>query len=234
MGYKQYTLEGDTTITVFKHKKSRKLRLTVRSDGNVRVSIPTWTSFAKGYAFALEQKQWILAKRQPIQALMQGGQIGKAHHLRFVPDSSIQKPISKLTLSEIIVRYPLAMSVTDPGVQQSAQRACVRALRKQAEQLLPQRLAELASKTQLSYASVTVKQLKGRWGSCDQRKNIVLNLFLMQLPWNYIDYVIKHELTHTQYMNHSADFWEFLESIEPHAKSFRLNIKQYRPIVLST
>jgi len=49
--------------------------------------------------------------------------------------------------------------------------------------LLPQRLQAFATQTGFSYRSVSVKQLKSRWGSCNTEKEITLNLFLMQLPW---------------------------------------------------
>ena len=56
-----------------------------------------------------------------------------------------------------------------------------------------------------------------------------LNIMLMTLPNELIDYVLLHELTHTKYMNHSPDFWRALEEVCPDAKQKRRFIKRYSP-----
>jgi len=53
----------------------------------------------------------------------------------------------------------------------------------------------------------------------------------MQLPWELIDYVILHELTHTEYMHHGPDFWQALEKVRPQAKQFRREIRKFRPTI---
>jgi predicted metal-dependent hydrolase len=121
--------------------------------------------------------------------------------------------------------------VQDEVVQKAASTAGVRALRVQAEQLLPQRLAELARQHDFTYQSVSVRSLKSRWGSCDQKKRIVLNLYLMQLPWQLIDYVLLHELTHTVVLQHGPNFWAAMERIEPRARQLRKMMHTYHPVL---
>jgi predicted metal-dependent hydrolase len=123
------------------------------------------------------------------------------------------------------------MPTNDPAAQESATNAGIRALRKEAETLLPQRLRTLSQQTGLSYSSVSVRQLKSRWGSCDNRQEITLSLFLMQLPWHLIDYVLIHELTHTKVMRHGAPFWRELEEHLPNAKQLRKEMAVYQPIL---
>jgi hypothetical protein len=105
-------------------------------------------------------------------------------------------------------------------------------LRIQAESLLAKRLQQLASSHQIPYSSLRIKRMKSRWGSCDQHNNIVLNSFLVQLPWEFIDYVIRHELTHTHVMHHGTDFWQALEQLQPDAKRLRREIRRYQPSLL--
>jgi hypothetical protein len=124
------------------------------------------------------------------------------------------------------------MDSSHPDVQAVAQRAAIRALRSEAEQILPKRLRDLASQYDLDFKSVTIKQLTSRWGSCDQNKDIALNLFLMQLPWSLIDYVLVHELVHTKHLHHGEDFWNTLESLIPDAKNLRAEIRKHKPVVL--
>ncbi len=47
----------------------------------------------------------------------------------------------------------------------------------------------------------------------------------MRLPDELIDYVILHELTHTNIKNHSRLFWQELERILPDAKVRRQQLK---------
>jgi len=124
---------------------------------------------------------------------------------------------------------PSQLQLDDTTVQRIATNACVRALRNEAEALLPGRLATIAEREGFRYKSVTVKRLKGRWGSCDQHGNIVLNLFLMQLPWELVDYVLLHELIHTKHLHHGADFWEAFVVCQPDAKALRKQIRRYQP-----
>jgi len=97
--------------------------------------------------------------------------------------------------------------------------------------LLPQRLDQLAAQNGLNYSSVAIRQLKSRWGSCSSAKHITLNLFLMQLPWHLIDYVLLHELTHTKVLRHGPPFWEELEKHAPGARKLRREISAYQPII---
>ena len=116
-------------------------------------------------------------------------------------------------------------------MQKAAHDACIKALRKQAEQLLPGRLSNLADRHGFAYGSVQIKHLKSRWGSCDHERNITLNLFLMQLPWELIDYVLLHELTHTQIMRHGPDFWNAMRRVLPNLQAIRKQMRLHHPVL---
>jgi predicted metal-dependent hydrolase len=231
MAFKEFTLDERTTVTVYKRKASKSLRLSIASNGTVRVSIPLWAPYSAGLAFARSRHEWILAQRQPASLLKDGQAIGKAHHLIFKADTVLKKPIGRLKALEAVVSYPATLDINDPLVQKAARSVCIRALRSQAEALLPQRLAALASRHGFNYKSVSVKQLKSRWGSCDSHTNIVLNLFLMQVPWSGIDYVLLHELTHTRILQHGPKFWTAMEDVLPNAKQDRKILRDYQPTI---
>ncbi|MDB5170750.1 MAG: hypothetical protein JWO35_444, partial [Candidatus Saccharibacteria bacterium] len=146
-----------------------------------------------------------------------------------LPSSGAKKVTSRVIASGIFIKYPALMSPSDPAVQTIVEKASIRALRAQAEQLLPQRLETLAAKHGFEYKDVAIKQLKSRWGSCDQDKHIVLNLYLMQLPWELIDYVLLHELTHTQVLHHGPKFWGVMEDLMPQLKDHRKAMRGHQP-----
>jgi predicted metal-dependent hydrolase len=231
MPNKQFMFDDDLQINVYKRKSNRSLRLSISATGEVRVSIPAWAPYSAGVNFAKSRQQWIVAQRQPRTELIDGQPVGKAHHLRFQVNAKAQKTSSRLRPGEVVVSHPPALTSGNPAVQKVARTASIRALRAQAEQLLPQRLASLAAAHDFTYANVSVKQLKSRWGSCDQHKNIVLNLFLMQLPWEYIDYVLLHELTHTRVLRHGPDFWQVMKAVLPNVTQIRKELRAYQPVL---
>ena len=231
MAIRYFEVEDIGRVRVNKRSGVRNLRLSIAADGEIRVTIPTWSRYQHGVDFVRSKADWILSNApSKVIDLQSGHRVGKAHHLIFVT-AAIDTPSSRIIGSEIRVTRPIGMAATHPDVQKVAHRASIRALRAQAESLLPQRLRTLADTYGFDYNSVSVKRLKGRWGSCDNKQDIVLNLFLMQLPWQLIDYVLIHELTHTKHLNHGEDFWDEFMRHEPTAKSLRKLIKAHKPIL---
>lgn len=232
MATKTIELTGVGPVTLVKRSGNRSIRLTVTPSG-VRVSMPKWTPFSAGHAFALQHTSWIRQEleKQTSPQLESGQRIGKIHYLRFEQVLGSQPVSSRVTSTEIIVKLRSGESIGSPDVQSRAQKACIRGLKREAERLLPPRLTNLAQKHDKQFKSVSVKQLKRRWGSCDSHQNIVLNLFLMELPWEYVDYVLLHELAHTLEMNHGADFWNVLKKMDPRARDQALQLRSHQPVV---
>lgn len=194
--------------------------------------MPYWTPYEAGVRFVHSKQEWIAQHQQhSIAALAHGQLIGKSHRLYFEASPVAQKVTSRVSDTVVRVTHPVACAVSDSAVQTVAEKASIRALRAQAEQLLPGRLRELANLHGFEYRSIQIKQLTGRWGSCDSQRNIVLNLYLMQVPWTLIDYVLLHELTHTNILRHGPDFWSAMRHVLPDVQVRRKAIKAYQPIV---
>lgn len=155
-----------------------------------------------------------------------GRQIGKNHHLVFRPTDKLNVS-SRLSDLEATVFYPKSLSIESPSVQEATRRIMKRALKAQAKRLLPIRVRDLAAKHGFKYGELEIKSLKTRWGSCDSHKNITLNLYLMELPWQLIDYVILHELNHTEVMQHGPKFWQALETKLPKYQELKKQLKSY-------
>jgi len=231
MAHKDFALDERTTVTIYKRSSSRSLRLSIAADGQIRVSIPKWAPYRAGLEFAKSKRKWIEEQRKPSIELTDGQAIGKAHRLHFNPSGETTISKGRLKNNQIIVTYPDALDVKDLEVQAAAHKASIRALRAQAERLLPIRLRELADKHKFEYTSVSVKNMKSRWGSCDQRRNIVLNIYLVQLPWELIDYVLLHELTHTKVLKHGPVFWTTMAEVLPDVKERRKQVLNHQPIL---
>ncbi|MBI1877857.1 MAG: M48 family metallopeptidase [Chloroflexi bacterium] len=101
--------------------------------------------------------------------------------------------------------------------------------RQQAERVFKERLEACLTKLrflQLDEPELEIRQMDTRWGSCTPEGKILLNLRLIQVPKEYIDYVVMHELCHLKEHNHSRRFYELLNRVMPdwRAKREQLNV----------
>lgn len=71
-----------------------------------------------------------------------------------------------------------------------------------------------------------VRKMKTRWGVCNRGSmTVTLNTELIHKAPYLIDYVIVHELSHFEHMNHSRDFWKCVERHYPRYKEARKELK---------
>lgn len=235
MAVKQVHVPDLGTMHLYKRKGVRSIRLSIGHDGAIRVSLPYWLPYSAAVEFAKSKREWVQSKQIIAAPLVHGGQIGKAHRLHFIPEHGRASVATRITTNgEVRVLIPAHMSADDAEAQKAAQRASVRALKQQAARLLPQRLEALARQHGFKYGDVSIKQLKTRWGSCSEKRDIALNCYLMQLPWRLIDYVLLHELVHTRIMAHGPKFWDELGQYIPELRAIRKEIKAYRPVLLTS
>jgi hypothetical protein len=223
----------DSEIIVARRKGARSMRLSLRSDGKIRLTIPYGIPEIIALKFLNSKKQWIKEHAKPKVLISDGAHIGKSHRL-VIERRGVDKPRTRILCNEIIITIANNNSADSDEVQQIIRKACEKALKIEANTLLAQRLEFLSVKYKINYKSVSMKKLKSRWGSCDSNKNIVLNIYLIQLDWKIIDYVLAHELTHTLHQHHQSDFWQALKNIMPDYKERRTKLKEFPTNVIST
>lgn len=220
-------------IVLSKRKGTKNLRLSVSAAGKIKVGMPPWVPFSAGITFAKSRADWINhhLPNPSDSHLQNNSRIGKSYRLNYIFDPSANKTSTRLVAQSL--RITSHLPLIHPSVQAAVAKAGERALHQEAILLLPPRLKQLAIKNGFEYKSVQIKKMVSRWGSCSNQKVITLNFFLMQLPWQMIDYVLLHELVHTRHLNHSPGFWQDFEKVYPGAKQARRHIKQYRPVINS-
>jgi len=157
-----------------------------------------------------------------------GSLVGRSHQLIFraQPTGEITTRVSS---DQIIVKYPMELAPEDKAVQQKVRIAVKKALRRQALEYLPPRIARLAMQWGFEYKELRITSGHTRWGSCSGDNTISLNLSLMSLPERLIDYVICHELCHTIQHNHSPKFWELVAQFQPNWRELRKEVKEQHP-----
>jgi len=233
MAQKIVLIDGIGEVVLQKRKGSRSIRLSVGHEGKLRVSLPAWSPYKVGEAFVRSKLDWILQQQAHKQTHLFSAdeRIGKAHRLKFMFEQR-DAIASRVNATEIIIKLPLGSDPSGIPTQKIIKAAAMRALKQEAKLLLPGRLKALAAQHDFSYRSVVIKQLKTRWGSCSSRQEIALNCFLMQLPWDLIDYVLLHELLHTQIMAHGKPFWDELGRYVTNLPAKRKLMRDYQPNIL--
>ena len=96
-----------------------------------------------------------------------------------------------------------------------------------AKEYFPKRAAYFRQFTGGNYNRITIRDQKTRWGSCSAKGTLSFNWRLMLAPPAILDYVVVHELCHLTHMDHSAAFWQAVESVCPDYRSARKWLKEH-------
>ena len=219
-------------IVVKKRSLAKTVSLKIAPDGRIQITMPP-------YAPLLAAKALIKTSRKQIRELAsqyrkklsytENQQIGKSHNLLI---QTTTKPSSvKIVGTQILAEINEAESVESAANQQLIRSKILVALRKEAKSYLPRRLSFLAKEHGFSFARSKITHSSSRWGSCSSSGSISLNIGMMNLPFELIDYVIIHELCHTKHMNHSTAFWNEVYKFDPQYKMHRNELKKYSPYI---
>jgi len=219
-------------ITIRRSARASQVRLRVAPDGTLRASMPVYAPIfllKRLIKSSRPQLRSMLAQSQPTTEYHDGQQIGKSHTL--IVRLGAPRLLVENGKQHITVSLPNNKTLDDPDVVRKIRDASITALRLQAKSYLPKRLQYLANKLGFSYTKVRFSHASSRWGSCSSTGTISLNIALMKLPFELIDYVLVHELAHTVEMNHSQSFRELVEKGDPEYKQHRRLLKQEAPSI---
>jgi predicted metal-dependent hydrolase len=220
-------------VAIRRNPKSRKVTIRVAPDGSLKASLPKYAplfSIKMLIRNSRDELRRLIRKAQPEQQYYHGMPIGKSHYL-FIQTTSSDTATITTDHSHINLQLPSSSSLGDPAVVRLIRDQANKCLRKEAKLYLPKRLSQLAALGGFSYQNVRFSHASSRWGSCSSRGTVSLNIALMKLPHELIDYVLIHELSHTKHMNHSREFWQTVASIDPDYKKHRLLIKSHNPSI---
>ena len=93
---------------------------------------------------------------------------------------------------------------------------------------ITERVNCMADKYEFKYNRLFIRNQKTRWGSCSEKNNINLNINLVRLTEELMDYVILHELVHLKIKNHSKQFWAELDKYVGNAKKLDKKLGKHR------
>lgn len=221
------------TVTFFRNRRSKSIRVSVRPDQTVRVSYPLFVPEKEAKKFLERHTAWVQQQQMKAKSrekkLNEGMTINTRLHTIRLEHSDFAGEIKK---SGNVIR----LCLNDYESEES--RATIEALltriyRLEAKHLLPPRLAEIACQNGYTYNKVSIRNNRSSWGSCSSSNNISLNLQMMKLPDTLIEYILLHELVHTEIKNHSVKFWDRLDQhTGGRARELARQVKQYSTYTL--
>jgi predicted metal-dependent hydrolase len=219
-------------ITIRRSARSRQVRLRVGPDGLLKASLPVYAPLflvKRLVKTSRDQLRELLDQASTHISFVDGMRIGKSHVLRVRETQGALQV--KRGGQHINVLLPVSSTLEDPDVVREIRRVLQSALRIEAKSYLPKRLAYIAEEHGYVYTQVRFSHASGRWGSCNSEGVISLNIALMKLPFELIDYVIIHELAHTRFLNHSESFWKQVSLADPDYRNHRKALKQESPSI---
>ncbi|MFO7763793.1 MAG: SprT family zinc-dependent metalloprotease [Wenzhouxiangellaceae bacterium] len=210
------------------HPRARRVKLKVLRDASLEVVAPPGTSERLIRRFVDANHDWVdsTRARMPIRRSdgPEAGPFPEVLRLRALDQAAVvtwtDSTRSSFRWRENGVRIGLPRNEAD-----IAHAVLVRALKARAVQQLQPHFHALAGRLDKTVGRVTWRNQKTRWGSCSSNGNISLNVRLLFLPPQLVDYVFAHELAHLDHPNHSARFWSALEAMLPGAREHRRAIR---------
>ncbi len=218
-------------VTFVKNRRSKNIKISVKPDQSVRVSFPFYVSGDEVARFVIKNLEWITNQQQKFEVRKSKIEPGrfqtKLHAITLTEGDA-----NKTTVNFQQIEIQLA-NLNDYGSINYLENVMVGIFRNEAKKLLPAKVAELAHKHGFQFGRVTIRNNKRNWGSCSSKNNISLNLQMMKLPDELIEYIILHELVHTKIKNHGPLFWQKLDELTHfRAKKMAKLVRQYSTYTL--
>lgn len=208
-------------VHITPRKKSKNIRIRVIDD-KVHVSIPLRAPMVAATAFVIKHRAWINEKLAPSRNLQDYHHASLFDETPIVLQRTVGKNSSRYHNKQLIIR----LSDADETEQIAyIEKTIFSYYKKRLKSMIEVDLDELSQKFQLYPELVRYKKVMSRWGSCSSDGVLTFSLFLAQQDRSLRRYVIAHELAHLKHMDHSAQFWELVQSMIPDYKTRRRALK---------
>jgi predicted metal-dependent hydrolase len=210
----------DYTLEFYPNKKD--ITISVEWQNGVLVKAPEGLNEKQLDAILYKKAAWIIDKWKAINEIadppapkefLSGEKIpylGRMYRLKVYKDAVV-KPQLQFHQGKFVATIP--SNWTDEERISYFYQAFKRWYIDHGEKKLKERLAIYLPKMGVSPTKLQLKEQIMRWGTCTPEGAIYLNWRIMMAPMSVIDYLLVHELAHLKHPNHSASFWQLVQSI---------------------
>lgn len=202
------TIEGREIPIVWKRNK-RARSISLRADtvkGVIKVSMPHHAPTVSAMTFLERKKEWLATRFEtapkpvPIAPNTQIAFEGESHII--IWDKDLGRRIKHET-GTIALGGPI----------DHIQNRVIRWMQQQARIIFMDDIRHYCHIAKADIPKLAIGDARGRWGSCSTRGTIRLNWRLVMAPVSVRCSVIAHEVAHIKHMNHSAAFYDWLDTI---------------------
>jgi len=190
-------------------RNPRAKRLSMRVDAvkrEIRITMPVYTPSAAAMEFVSKKMEWIAARIQsaPDAApLVAGAELaveGEAHIISWKEDwpRRVKREDGELRLG---------------GPEAMVAQRILRWLKAEARRKFTAEIAEYCAFAEEESPRLSLGDPRSRWGSCSSRGTISLSWRLIMAPPNVRRSVIAHEVAHIRHMDHSREFYDWLDEL---------------------
>jgi predicted metal-dependent hydrolase len=215
-------------VQVKSYRQAKRIKLISKSEQGLILSLPADASINTIKKFLESNLNW-LAEQKALQPkpIFNDGYKFKTLNYEY---EFISSELKELRYRKTGHKYKIYLPAKTNASFDKTKELTLKLLRKEANEYLHPRLEFFASKFNLKYEKLRIKDLKSIWGSCSSMKNINLSLYLVKLPSELCDYVLCHELCHLLHQDHSGRFWHTLDQMYPGADRADRALKKYHPL----
>jgi predicted metal-dependent hydrolase len=215
-------LAGKHITYTLRRSKRRSIGLSIDERGLI-VSVPLRASEKWLQSVLQDKANWVVEKLdgwKTCQTVANDWQDGEL--IDFLGEQLVLRVVHGLFATPVQLRgRELWVFVVNGSGTTCIEKAVFCWYQQEAERFFLQRAAYFGPLLNVKPQSVKLSQAKTQWGSCTAQGSIRLHVHLIKLPPRLIDYVVVHELAHLRELNHSASFWQLVESVCPDYSSLR-------------
>ena len=199
---------------ILERKRVKHARIRVNENKSVRVIVPDSFSDQEIDALLNQKEKWIAEKlaffndRKKSIALHSNQILFLGEKYSFYHFSDLKR---KIIINHEHKTIRSGLELLNPAILEKW-------YRKQARKIILERLETYSNKHGFVYNKVFIRAQKSKWGNCSAKKNLSFNWRLIKAPLYVIDYIVVHELVHTEILNHTKQFWMKLKLIFPDYK----------------
>jgi predicted metal-dependent hydrolase len=190
-------------------RNPRARQISMRADPvkrEIRITMPNYTPTEVALDFVTKKHEWIAARLQsaPDAAPIATGSTiaveGEAHVIEWREDWP-----RSIRCGEGVLRLG--------GPETSIEARILRWLKAEARRIFTIEIKHYCEKAGEPVPRLSLGDPRSRWGSCSSRGTISLSWRLIMAPVNVRRSVIAHEVAHMRHMDHSRNFYNWLDTL---------------------
>lgn len=201
-----------TDVVVRRSSRARRITLSVPRNGEPpRVTVPPGVGLSDIRMFLMRQADWLrdaIERMPPVVGVRDGAEVPvEGRLLRVTASEGRRRP--PFIDGEHLVVPGGGTALGSVGVRVAAW------LKERARAAILPVVEDSAEALETRFGRITMRDQKGRWGSCSARGDLNFSWRLAMAPPAVLDYVAVHEAAHLLEMNHGPRFWAHVERLRP-------------------